>query len=69
MATTARSPLPAGQEPDLFVQADISTAAGVGQVVAQVLERFGGVDILIQNVGGSTAPSGGVLALSDDDWR
>src|SRR5713101_7849789 len=69
VATTARSPLPDGQEPDLFVQADLSTAAGVGQVLAEVLERFGGVDILVHNVGGSTAPSGGVLALSDDNWQ
>jgi NAD(P)-dependent dehydrogenase (short-subunit alcohol dehydrogenase family) len=69
VATTARSPLPDGREPDLFVQADLSTAAGVGRVVAEVLERFGGVDILVHNVGGSTAPSGGVLALSDDNWR
>jgi NAD(P)-dependent dehydrogenase (short-subunit alcohol dehydrogenase family) len=33
------------------------------------MDRFGGVDILVNNVGGSSAPSGGVLALSDDDWQ
>src|SRR4030095_13414997 len=38
-------------------------------VVKEVLARFGGLDILINNVGGSSAPSGGVLALSDDDWQ
>jgi len=27
------------------------------------------VDILINNVGGSSAPSGGALALTDDDWQ
>jgi NAD(P)-dependent dehydrogenase (short-subunit alcohol dehydrogenase family) len=69
VATTARSPLPQGQAPELFVQADISTTEGVKSVVEAVLARFGGLDILVNNVGGSSAPSGGVLALSDDDWQ
>ncbi len=33
VATTARSELPTGQAPDLFVQADVSTAEGVENVV------------------------------------
>jgi NAD(P)-dependent dehydrogenase (short-subunit alcohol dehydrogenase family) len=69
VATTARSPLPEGQTVGLFVQADISTPQGVGKVAREVLDRLGGVDILVNNVGGSSAPSGGVLALSDDDWQ
>lgn len=69
VATTARSPLPEGQAPGLFVQADLSTREGVDKVVREVLGRLGGVDILVNNVGGSSAPSGGVLALGDDDWQ
>jgi NAD(P)-dependent dehydrogenase (short-subunit alcohol dehydrogenase family) len=69
VVTTARYPLPESQAVKLFVQADISTRAGVDKVVREVMERFGGVDILVNNVGGSSAPSGGVLALSDDDWQ
>jgi NAD(P)-dependent dehydrogenase (short-subunit alcohol dehydrogenase family) len=69
VATTARSPLPEGQMPDLFVQADIGTPQGVGRVLGEVLDRFGGVDILVNNVGGSSAPAGGVLALSDEHWQ
>jgi NAD(P)-dependent dehydrogenase (short-subunit alcohol dehydrogenase family) len=66
--TTARS-LPAGDPPERFVQADISTREGVDQVVKAMMDRLGGLDILIHNVGGSAAPSGGALALSDDDWQ
>jgi len=33
------------------------------------MDRLGGLDILIHNVGGSAAPGGGALALSDDDWQ
>jgi NAD(P)-dependent dehydrogenase (short-subunit alcohol dehydrogenase family) len=69
VATTARSPLPDGQTVGLFVQADISTRQGVDTVAEQVLQRFGGVDILINTVGGSSAPSGGVLALTDEEWQ
>ncbi len=69
VATTARSPLPQGQTPALFVQADLATPDGVERVASEVLARFGGIDILINNVGGSSAPSGGVLALTDEDWR
>ena len=69
VATTGRSPLPAGQAPELFVQADVSTARGVDEVVSQVIDRLGGVDILVNNVGGSSAPAGGFQALSDEDWQ
>jgi len=69
VATTARSPLPEGQSVELFVQADISTPDGVGKVVRGVLDRLGALDILVNNAGGSDAPSGGVLVLTDDDWR
>jgi NAD(P)-dependent dehydrogenase (short-subunit alcohol dehydrogenase family) len=64
VATTARSPLPEGQHPALFVQADVATPAGVEKVLNEVNARFGGVDILVHNVGGSSAPSGGALALT-----
>jgi NAD(P)-dependent dehydrogenase (short-subunit alcohol dehydrogenase family) len=69
VATIARSPLREGQAPDLFVQADIATPHGVQNVLREVLERFGGVDILVNNVGGSSAPGGGVMALTDADWQ
>src|SRR6266545_6737073 len=69
VATTARSPASEGQAAALFVQADISTREGVDKVIREVLDHLGGVDILVNNVGGSSAPSGGVLALGDEDWQ
>ena len=67
--TTARSTTADLEKLDLFIQADISTTAGVERVIKEVLDRFGSVDILISNVGGSSTPSGEVLALSDKDWQ
>ncbi|MGM1061953.1 SDR family oxidoreductase [Saccharothrix sp. Mg75] len=47
-----------------FVEADTSTAEGVARVAAEV----GEVDVLVHVVGGSTAPAGGVAALTDEHW-
>jgi NAD(P)-dependent dehydrogenase (short-subunit alcohol dehydrogenase family) len=32
------------------------------------VQRLGGIDILINNFGGSRAPAGGFAALGEDDW-
>ena len=65
---TARS-LPSTGSPDRFIQADVSTREGIDLVFKATMDRLGGLDILIHNVGGSAAPGGGALALSDDDWQ
>jgi NAD(P)-dependent dehydrogenase (short-subunit alcohol dehydrogenase family) len=69
VGTTARSPLPSGNAAKLFVQADLSTREGVEKILREVLEKFGSLDVLIHNAGGSAAPGGGALALSDADWQ
>jgi len=65
---TARS-LPDDADPTHFIQADVSTRTGADQVIRTVLERLGGLDILVHNVGGSSAPGGGSLALTDEIWQ
>jgi NAD(P)-dependent dehydrogenase (short-subunit alcohol dehydrogenase family) len=52
-----------------FIQADGSTRAGADHIIKTALERLGGVDILINNLGGSSAPGGGALALTDEIWQ
>ncbi len=64
IATTARSSLPHGQAPDLFVQADIGTVSGVQQVVDRVQHEWGRLDILVNNVGGTATKPGEFEALS-----
>lgn len=65
---TARSE-PATGSAAHFIEADLGSAAGVEHVVRRVLAEQGGVDILVNNVGGSSAPGGGALALDDDAWH
>src|SRR5260221_8076546 len=51
-----------------FVQADVSTAEGTAKVTREILERFKGVDVMVHNVGGSSAPSGGFITATDELW-
>jgi NAD(P)-dependent dehydrogenase (short-subunit alcohol dehydrogenase family) len=65
---TARSE--AAEEPGRhFIQADVSTAEGVATVIRETLARFEGVDVLVHNVGGSSAPSGGFRTVTDELWQ
>src|SRR3989441_11091616 len=65
---TART-IPAGGNPEQFIQADVSTRTGADRIIKTTFDRLGGLDILINSVGGSFAPGGGVLALTDDVWQ
>jgi len=69
VATAARSPLPKDQRPALFVQTDLGSSAGIQQLADRVLSEWGGVDILVNCVGGSDAPNGGYAALTDEHWQ
>jgi NAD(P)-dependent dehydrogenase (short-subunit alcohol dehydrogenase family) len=53
--------------PEQFIAADTATVEGAKTVVERLLGE-GGVDILVHNVGGSDAPSGGFAALTDQHW-
>jgi NAD(P)-dependent dehydrogenase (short-subunit alcohol dehydrogenase family) len=64
---TARSQ-PQDLKPELFIAADLTSAKGVDTAVAEALDRLGGIDVLVNNLGGSAAPAGGFAALSEDDW-
>jgi len=52
-----------------FIAADLTIANETHKVVSQVNEKFGSIDILVNNMGGSTSPSGGLSALTDENWE
>ena len=58
---------PDGGHPDHFsVRADVSDAASIDAAVAQVVARFGRIDIVVNNAGVGSA--GSVADHSDDEW-
>src|SRR6185436_15077857 len=65
---TARS-APTEKTDHHFIQADVSTAEGTTKVINEILNRFQGIDIMIHNVGGSSAPSGGFITVTDEIWQ
>lgn len=69
VAATARTTLEATARELHYIAADLMTAEGCADVAREVLERFGGVDILVNVLGGSSAPAGGFAALTDEEWR
>src|SRR3954464_1586564 len=51
----------------IAVQADVSTAAGIEMVIARTIESFGGLDILVNNVG--RAGGADLLGATDGEWQ
>jgi NAD(P)-dependent dehydrogenase (short-subunit alcohol dehydrogenase family) len=56
------------EQPHLFIAADVGTEAGAHAVGEAALAQFGTVDLVVHNVGGSSAPGGGFAALTEDHW-
>lgn len=57
------------ETPHHFIAADLTNADDVSQLAKEVEDTFGGIDILINNVGGLTTPGGGHSTLTDAHWQ
>ncbi|WP_415272922.1 SDR family oxidoreductase [Bacillus siamensis] len=66
---TARSLPEALPEGAGFIQADVCLPEGADHIIKETIHKFGGLDILINNVGGSSSSTAGALALTDGDWQ
>ncbi|WP_084398095.1 SDR family oxidoreductase [Henriciella aquimarina] len=69
VAVAARSAPQPGIENAVYVEADLSTETGPAELARKAGRALGGIDILVNVVGGSNAPAGGVAALSDAVWK
>lgn len=51
-----------------YLAANVATAAGASALAMDAVRHLGGIDILVNVVGGSSAPAGGFAALVDAEW-
>jgi 3-oxoacyl-[acyl-carrier protein] reductase len=58
---------PAAPDRVLAIAADVSSTDGVDTVIGRTVERFGGLDILVNNVG--IARGGTITETSDAEWQ
>ena len=58
---------PGGTARVLAVQGDLATDRGVAQVIDRTVEAFGGLDILVNNVG--LAKGAGITDTTDAEWQ
>jgi NAD(P)-dependent dehydrogenase (short-subunit alcohol dehydrogenase family) len=69
VAVAARSRAVRNSDSTLFVQADLGTADGTQAVIDRIHDAWGGVDILVDNVGASDTTGGSFASLSDEIWQ
>lgn len=65
---TARNPPESPTDKMHFIAADLATSIGTKKVVNEVISKFGKLDILVNNLGGSETKGGGFAVLNDEDW-
>jgi NAD(P)-dependent dehydrogenase (short-subunit alcohol dehydrogenase family) len=65
--TTAQNEIEAAGAALLYIQADVTSEAEVRSLVARVIDRFGAVDALVNNVGVG-APPKPIEQVSVDEW-
>ena len=68
VVATARSAPSSAMDGIRFHAADLSTAEGARSAAEVMLQQLGGIDILVNVLGGSSAPAGGFAALDDGAW-
>jgi 3-oxoacyl-[acyl-carrier protein] reductase len=66
-ATAKLRGLTASDDRVLAIQADVATDKGVADAVIRTVETFGGLDILVNNVG--LGKGAGIVDTTDEDWR
>jgi NAD(P)-dependent dehydrogenase (short-subunit alcohol dehydrogenase family) len=51
------------------LEVDLAASGGPARLVRHAIDRCGGIDLLVNNVAGTSTPAGGFLQLEDDAWR
>jgi NAD(P)-dependent dehydrogenase (short-subunit alcohol dehydrogenase family) len=58
-----------GETAHYFIEGDLSKRENIVKAVSEINEKFGGVDLLINNMGANSSPGGGFSTLTDEHWE
>jgi NAD(P)-dependent dehydrogenase (short-subunit alcohol dehydrogenase family) len=66
---TARTAPTEDTEGQYFIQADLVHPESAEIIAAEILEKYGRIDIIVNNAGANLSPGGGFSTLSDEHWN
>ncbi|MFD2963172.1 MULTISPECIES: SDR family oxidoreductase [Olivibacter] len=52
-----------------FIAADLAQPESANIVAKEILDKYGKIDIIVNNAGGNLGPGGGFSTLSDEHWN
>lgn len=52
-----------------FISADLAQPESAEILAKEILEKYGRIDIIVNNAGANLSPSGGFSVLSDEHWN
>lgn len=65
---TARTEAKDISESHHFIAADLTRADSAGEIAKEILEKYGKIDIIVNNAGANLGPGGGYSTLEDENW-
>jgi len=69
IVTTARTEPKENPNGYYFIGADITHSESAGLIRNAILEKFGRIDIIVNNAGANLSKGGSFSSLSDEDWE
>ncbi|SJZ46092.1 SDR family oxidoreductase [Sediminibacterium ginsengisoli] len=68
VVVTARTAPDENTDGQYFIPADLTQPESAATVAKEILEKYGRIDIIINNAGANLSPGGGFSVLSDEHW-
>jgi len=68
VVTTARSEGKENSSNHHFIAADLTQADSAEIIANEILEKYGKIDIIVNNAGANLSPGGGFSTLEDEHW-
>mgnify|MGYP003574892335 CR=1 FL=1 len=65
---TARTEAKDQPDNQYFIATDLTKADSAENIAKQILEKYGRIDIIVNNAGANLGPGGGFSVLEDEDW-